>query len=220
MQDLSESKAEPRHYRKMIILDFGSGETCQNDKDTIDRMIEGLAEVDTGKKEIVIKWQLFRTIPHLKALTYEAFDYAYMKAKGYGYQTTASVFDALTIGFLKNYHVPFFKIAAREDLYRYIPTLIEKGHNVIVSLKDIKYAEILDYYAYLCCVPEYPARIEMYESLFGGNLSVGISDHCTSFYLYKKYQPIFYESHFKLEDSIGADSGSWAKTPKQWAEIL
>jgi len=210
----------PKHYRKLIILDFGSGETCQNDKDTIDRMIEGLAEVDTGKKEIVIKWQLFRTIPHLKALTYEAFDYAYMKAKGYGYQTTASVFDALTIGFLKNYHVPFFKIAARDDLYKYIPTLIEKGHNVIVSVKDITIVDTLDYYAYLCCVPEYPARIEKYESLFGGNLSVGISDHTHNFYLYHKYEPLFYETHFKLEDSIGADNGPWAKTPTMFKEIL
>ena len=50
----------------MIILDFGSGETCNNDVGTAYRMIDELEKVDTRRHNVVIKWQLEKDPPIVK----------------------------------------------------------------------------------------------------------------------------------------------------------
>ena len=209
----------------MIILDMGSGNTCKNDVLYVERMIDELAAVDTGKHEIVIKWQLFTECPPNEVLWLAVFDYAYEYAKKKGYQTTASVFDLDGLQFLLKYDIPFVKLANRPDLYwlagevpRKIPIYISVGDMDFESDYLEKHS---DYWEMLCCVSAYPAAMEQYEKRFStAYLYGGISDHTTDFTLYHKYKPVIYECHYKLPDSTGPDSGEFARTPEALREVL
>ena len=201
----------------MIILDFGSGNTCQNNYSIIYRMIDELSKVDSRKQRVIIKWQLFDVAGHNLPLRFDAFDYAYWFAQEYGYETTASVFDADSLKYLLTYDVPFIKIANRPDLYHladYIGDNPQKhwgDARVLISGKGGEEG--------MFCVSEYPATVEQYEKL---PLYEGckISDHTTDFTLYHKYKPEIYECHYKLSDSTGLDAGSFSRTVEQLAEIL
>ena len=203
-----------------IIVDMGSGETCQNDKEIVAKMINGLAKVDTHKHKVIIKWQLFEKILNLKSLNHDVFDYAFNYAKRKGYQTTASIFDMWSMEYLLLYDIPFVKLACRKYLYKYLHTLERRDADVVVSISDLAQKTIIGQARHLCCVPEYPASRVKYESIFCGGLRVGISDHTKDFRLFKEYEPYYYEAHFKLPDSEGKDSGLWARTPEQWGGIL
>jgi sialic acid synthase SpsE len=192
----------------MIILDFGSGNTCQNDVDIVKRMIDELKAVDTGKHEIVIKWQLFIHAGENLLLNHTIFDIAYEYAAKLGYRTTASVFDQSSLHFLLKYDVPFVKIANRREL-DWLVGEVPRKVKVIVSGRD------------LCCVSEYPATVEQYEWRYAPDqLHQGISDHTTDFTLWHRYSPLLYECHYKLEDSIGLDAGDFSRTPEMLKEIL
>ena len=210
----------------MIILDFGSGETCQNSTSEVKRMIDALAAVDPDR-QAVIKWQLFThvsTAP-VKPLLHDIFDFAYYYAAMNGYGTTASVFDMDSLDFLLKYEVPFIKIAARRNRYwlikhipRGIPVMVSVDTPALIEPLRAKYS---DYnLIHLCCVPEYPARQITYEWMFGRNLSYGISDHTEGLELYYHFEPWFYEKHYKLEDSTGLDAGPFAATPEELEAIL
>jgi sialic acid synthase SpsE len=206
----------------MIILDFGSGNTCKNDIKYIERMIDELKAVDTGKHEIVIKWQLFQEVGENIPLKTYQFHHAYKYAALCGYKTTASVFDKFSLDFLLDYKVPFVKIANRPDLY-WLAGEVPRKVDLYVSTDGYQYPNYADELLY--CVSKYPATIDDYK-----NKSVleeiteyhafGISDHTTDFQLYNKYKPSIYECHYKLEDSTGLDAGNFARTPAQLAEIL
>jgi sialic acid synthase SpsE len=206
-----------------IILDFGSAETCQNDPTIIKRMIDELVKVDTGKYEIIIKWQLFKqkTIPHLKALHQSVFGGAYHYAKKKGYQTTASAFDEESLYFLLGYDIPFVKIAANPK-YWWLGYLINKNHKIYISVPTNRNSVPFDVDMILACIRKYPATMEDYvkEYITTGESIVAISDHTADFNMFNKWKPIVYETHYKLSDSIGKDSGPWAKTPEQLQEIL
>lgn len=194
----------------MIILDFGSGNTCKNDKGYIKRMIDELHKVDP-KRKCVIKWQLFKECGGNTPLTQESFDYAYNYAKKeYDRKTTASVFDKESLDFLLTYKVPFIKIANRKELYwlaMYIKDL------ALISNDDIELVKKLDL---MYCVSKYPAKLEDYPE----NIDV-ISDHTTNWDLYKRNKPIIHECHYALEDSTGLDvECGICRTPKQLKEIL
>ena len=205
----------------MIILDFGSGETCQNSKELIDRMLGELYEVDTRKHKVIIKWQLFRSIPGLKQLSFEIFNYACMRARRYNYETTASVFDDISLDFLRCYRVPFIKIACRYNLYEYPAKNPDREFIVSVDVsEDADKMSQLDNVNLMYCIPNYPADPNVYSSYFGPALHYGISDHTTDFELFYKYEPLIYETHYRLSDSTGADSGPWAKTPEMLKGIL
>ena len=209
----------------MVIIDCGSGETCQNDKAIVKEMIDQLINVDTSEHKIIFKWQLFTEVPAgCIPLAPDVFEYAYQYAKEKGYKTTASVFDKESLNRLLWYKVPFIKIACREYLYHFIDD-IPAHISVMVSIKTVtKKYSIIENNKWriikLHCIPEYPANPTLYETGFGHNLSYSISDHTDDFYLFKKYQPLFYEKHYKLENSTGLDSGSFAKTPEEFKEIL
>ena len=206
----------------MIILDFGSGNTCQNDFTIIRRMIDELKEVDTGKHEVVIKWQLFTDCPPNEPLHRRVFNYACAYAYKKGYQTTASVFDADSLQFLLTYDIPFVKIANRPDLYWLageVPENIPVYYSVGDRFVEQDLGEGQDEILY--CVSKYPATVSDYEDTFpAGGLCYAISDHTTDFTLYHKYKPSIYECHYKLNDSTGPDSGDFARTPEQLREVL
>ena len=215
----------------MIILDFGSGNTCKNDPDYILRMIDELDAVDSRKHEVIIKWQLFeRSIGENRVLQSWAFSHAYNYAATKGYKTTASVFDKEALKFLLGFDIPFVKLANRPDLY-WLAEEVPRRIPVYISYSDLNYID-WNFYRYnifpLLCVSEYPTTMEKYVETFSGDYNMrylmgygcGISDHTTDFTLYHKYKPSIYECHYKLADSTGPDSGDFARTPEQISEIL
>ena len=218
----------------MIILDFGSGETCKNDIPYIKRMIDELKAADTGKHRVVIKWQLFApdTLPEKVPvpLSLLAFDEAYNYARELGYETTASVFDTWSLSKLLKYDVPFVKLACRPGVYPLlgVPWMVN-GENrrpprAVVSVADGATGAMLKQQwdvDVLCCVPDYPAYRNDYEDVFSvHSLECGISDHTDEWYLYREWNPTIYECHYKLEDSTGPDAASYARTPGQLREVL
>ena len=208
----------------MIILDFGSGNSCKNDWNIAKRMIDSLAEIDPLRKAI-IKWQLFKeaipNIPLLRSIFTMAENYACVQ---YGYMTTASVFDLDSLKFLLTFNIPFVKIPNRRDLdwlmgevIRKIPVIRSIGKPTEETMDMLSSGA-----SSLCCVSKYPAEDKDYEDFFPlMQLKYGISDHTTDWTLYRKYHPGIYECHFVLEhDSNNPDGGSFARTPKMIREIL
>ena len=211
-----------------IIIDCGAAGICKNSRELVERIVDEVADADKGRNIVYLKWQLFEKPPpgsyeELMPLSHTIFDFAFQYAAKRGYSTTASFFDDWSLGFLKLYDTPWLKIACREYLYKYIPEINDRRLMVSVP-SPIKMDELREKYdadmSFLMCVPEYPAATCAYESLFGGNLSIGISDHSPDLHLFKKWRPWYYERHFKLEDSEGLDAGPWASTAKQLKEIL
>ncbi len=210
-----------------IILDFGSGNTCKNSWDYAKRMIDELYAVDTGKHEVIIKWQLFKEAGQNIPLHKSIFDLAYVYADKLGYKTTSSVFDKESLDFLLQFDVPFVKISANisnSNLIYYTP--IE--NEVYKSLRSSEYInhfyEHFDSFHHpvlLCCVSKYPTTIEEYEDKFLiKHLKRAISDHTTNWDLFNKYKPEIIEVHYGLEDSAGLDAGPFMRTPAMLAEVL
>jgi hypothetical protein len=211
-----------------IIVELGSGETCLNDRAIIRRMIDSITALDNCTHDIVFKMQLLAKIPResppdLKLLTHQSFDYAYKYATQQGYQMTASVFDMESLDFLMQYAIPFVKIAARRSKYwligkvpRCIPVYVS------VSSPADMYWLCREYFncKALCCVPKYPATSTEYETEFGYNLSLGISDHSENMRLFEEYHPLIYERHLRMKDSTGYDAGPHASLPEEFEAIL
>ncbi|MFA5715943.1 MAG: N-acetylneuraminate synthase family protein, partial [Candidatus Paceibacterota bacterium] len=152
-------------------------------------------------------------------------------AKKLGYKTTSSVFDLESLKFLLNYDIPFVKIANRRDL-DWLVGEIPRKMPVYVSYKNSdELGELVEKIKtsysddkFLQCVSKYPATIEEYEK-YGEWVGLlyrykAISDHTIGLDLFKKYQPQAWEKHYKLSDSTGLDSGSFAITPEELSEIL
>ena len=154
-----------------IILDFGSGNTCKNDLVYITKMIDQLAEVDTGEHEIIIKWQLFEKAGANIPLERQRFHEAYHYAKGKGYKTTSSVFDLESLKFLLYYDVPFIKIANNRDLDWLIEEVPRKVR-VYVSTGDTGLYEwqMINNGLYMACISQYPALLTDYELRFEEDL--------------------------------------------------
>jgi len=199
---------------------MGSGNTSRNDVKIVKRMIDELHAIDTGKHEVIIKWQLFEKAGQNIPLSHEVFEWAYDYAKLFGYQTTASVFDKPSLAYLLCFDTPFIKLANREDLY-WLKGYVPRNKRVLISWGDSESIRAFaDDYG-LCCVSNYPADMADYEKRFrAADLELGISDHTTNFKLFNKYQPIVYEVHYKLSNSKGLDAGKFARTAKDLKAIL
>lgn len=201
----------------MIIADFGSGNSCRNALDTVKRMITEFASIDPHNHDIVIKWQLFdnlgKNVPLQRWLFAKAFELAW----GFGYETTASVFDMTNLDFLLKFEVPFIKIANNKNAYQ----LIDKIPDDIRVIRSVPDADSFGMDS-MCCVSQYPAKKEKYEKIFKPEqLKAGISDHTTNWDLFKQYKPEIYEKHFVLEyDDKNPDGGLFSATPEKWQEIL
>ena len=214
-----------------IILDFGSGNTCQNNTNIVKRMIDELAAVDNNKHQIIIKWQLFKQAGDNIPLDRRIFDYAYHYAKKYGYKTTASVFDLTSLNFLLEFDIPFIKIANNRALDWLIGEVPRKVPVYVSYDKFYDYYDKVDFeheketgITPLLCLSKYPSTIEDYQELVKYSFRTlgdcNISDHTIGLELFKKYQPAIWECHYKLDNSTGLDAGPFAKTPKALKEIL
>lgn len=213
----------------MIILDFGSGETCRNDKEIGFEMIDKAIEAMGSRKDLIIKWQLFKEAKdgdkELLPLMPLMFEQYYKYASEKGVPTTASVFDEQSLETLLKFPIPFIKIANNTNLYRLV-NFIPRGLPIYYSCSnqmqyDFRYYHFTERDVPLACVSRYPASLSDYESIFNQYiLCRAVSDHTPGIDLYKKYKPMVIEKHFKLENSIGADSGEFAITPKQLKEMI
>lgn len=206
-----------------IIVEMGSANTCRNDHMYVKRMIDELKAVDTGKHEVIIKWQLFQKAGDNIPLEWKVFSYAYNYAKSLGYQTTASVFDTFSLMNLMTYDVPFIKIANNRSLDKLIG-LIPRKYPVYVSVGSWTERASLHQYPdieAMFCVSKYPANIEEYEKTFSGYaLRSNVSDHTIGLELFNRYKPDVWECHYKLDDSTGLDAGLFSKTPRELSEVL
>lgn len=212
-----------------IILDMGSGLTCKNDIGQVKDMIRSVSDHDPRTAEIILKWQLFQRFGELEPLHHGVFSMAYDYAIGYGYSTTASVFDRASLRFLLQFTTPFVKIAClRDRMY-----LGDEWRNmgwwesaVVASYDDSAHRGALVGKGWhpLACVREYPATVESYETRFSPEwLSAGLSDHTDhsdSMYLFNAYRPAIYETHYCLPHQTGPDTGSFALRPLQLEAML
>lgn len=205
-----------------IILDFGSGNNCLNDKKIIKKMYDELKAIDNKKHSIVCKWQLFKRAGKNVPLLPENFDFAYKYGTNLGYNVTSSVFDKPSLDLLLKYNPCFIKIANRRDLDWLIGEIprkteiyisySERSHIICKRISNVKY---------MACISNYPATNEDYEKKFDSySLKFAISDHTIGTELYKKYQPMIWEKHYKLNDSTGLDAGEFSITPEQLKEVL
>lgn len=207
-----------------IILDI-SANTHKNDRDYYKKMIDELAKVDTHKHEVILKWQLWtHKMGDNKQANLSFFRMMSKWAwKGYGYMTTASVFDIESLKYLMRvdlpYELPFIKIANRRDLDWLIGEIPRK---YIIYKSTDDYSEFCGFnsdYKYgvqpLYCISKYPAPIDDYPR---GVYS--LSDHTVGLELFHRNKPKIWEKHFKLSDSTGLDAGEFAITPEELKEIL
>jgi sialic acid synthase SpsE len=213
-----------------IMLDFGSGNTCKNDRTIVKRMYDDLKAVDTGKHEIITKWQLFEKAGANIPLMPDVFEYAYEYGSMLGYKVTSSVFDVESLAFLLDFNPCLVKIANNRKL-DYLIGEIPRKIPVVVSVGSFsEYSTTFkgQNIHHLLCVSQYPTDLNAYETKFLGLLNcvktdygiTGISDHTTNWDLLNKYKPQMLECHYKLEDSTGLDAGPFARTPKQLSEVL
>lgn len=207
-----------------IILDFGSGNTCKNDKKYVKRMLDELMEIDNSKHKIIIKWQLFERAGDNIPLLHDVFDYAYWYAKDLGYETTSSVFDYSSLSFLLGYEVPFIKIANNRSLDYLIGEIPRKLPIYISTSNSYFYIELQQKLTQkdiiMACISEYPADIKSYHNSFEYWHLRNISDHTVGFELFKIHKPSIIEWHYGLSDSTGLDAGKFMKTPEQLIEIM
>jgi sialic acid synthase SpsE len=208
----------------MLILDFGSGNTCKNDEKTIKAMFD---ELDAAVPPVfehhqpVVKFQLFKDEPPNIPLSDEAFDFAYEYGTGLGFQVTASVFDVDAALYLMTYDVPFIKLANRPNLGHVANIIRPFEIDVIQSVPSSAEFVLCQEATPLCCVSEYPALPHQYRDRFErGQLREGISDHTAGWGLYHLYKPRIIEKHYVLEhDDSNPDAGSFAATPEDIVQL-
>ena len=200
-----------------ICLDMGSGNTCRNDEDYVRRMINAVVDIDTGKHEIIFKWQLFESEPPNKPLSFDVFDFAYSYAEDCGYETTSSAFDEDSLIFLLQHRVPYVKIACRPRCY-YLVGKVPREIPVYLSYQDLAdLPRVGPINVIMACVPHYPALLEEYPK---GKLYY--SDHVQGLGLWYREQPEIWEKHFVLDrdDPDNPDAAGHATTPEELKEIL
>jgi len=212
--------------KKRIILDCGGGNNTKNDKAIVKEMMDQIYDLSLKTdKELIVKFQLFKNIKNLISLDRSVFEYAYSYCVALKLGVTASVFDINSlyyfISVFPTFRTPSIKIACRDFLYNYIKR-IPNSYEIFVSVDSTaKRNELKKLYpdknmSFLFCCPEYPAPENRYRSLFYGNLSSGISDHCIGLDLYRRYLPDLYERHFILkhgdtDDPVGDNFCSTAR---------
>lgn len=205
-----------------FIIEMGSGNTCRNDIGMVREMIDAVDGSDSGKHEVVLKWQLFEFAPPNLPLEWSTFAYAYGYAAELGYHTTASVFDSESLSFLERFRVSFVKIANRPRLYQMRhETLLP----CVISV-DAESCNGIPGVTTLACVSKYPADPADYMPMAPDDWQLpewayGISDHTIGWDLYHTLKPAIIEKHFVLRhDADNPDGGPFAVTPEQLAEVL
>jgi len=201
----------------MIILDCGSGNSCLNNIDKACAMVK--AVYDLAIPDSYIKWQLFKKAGNNISLSHEVFERAVRYAEVLHVKTGVSVFDKESLDFALKYGMYFIKLANNKDsqaLLKDVPDYMR----VIYSTNDPDFKTDRKNTDVIYCVSKYPASDKDYDK-FGDKLKQGISDHTTSFALYKKYNPKIYEVHMCLERvKTNPDSGTFSRLPEQLKELV
>jgi hypothetical protein len=200
----------------LIILECGSGNTVK-DADTVRALIDGAIQRDTGKHDIVFKFQLFKAEPPNVPLDRHLFEFAYKYGTEKGYPVTASVFDYDSLLYLEGFDIPFVKIANNPKLY-WLGKLTSRP--VIASGDRIEWLAPIWRWGYpLCCASKYPATENDYL-FYDLQLGMGFSDHTVGLEMYNKYQPAVWEKHYVVEHDDSPDGGAFAITPDELKEVL
>ena len=208
---------------RQLILDLGNANTCRNEWAIAQRMLDSVFAADPKKPgyEIILKWQLFQEAPPNRPLDRDLFARALEYGREYGYRTTASVFDADSLEYLLRFLVPFVKIACRRELYPLIDRIKAVGGRPYASFEHELSRPETDGVTWLCCVPEYPAKLEQYSYFKRKALKAGVSDHTDGLGLVRRYQPAIWEKHYVLHRSeSNPDAGPFAITPRELREYL
>ena len=209
---------------RLLILEMQDGMMCKNDKNTVKMMIDKAIENKPDNMDMVFKWQLYtkiKTIVEVIALKHEIFEYAYEYAQSLGFESAASVFDRENLKYIKQFNVPFVKIACKTNLYDFRKDMwaligqeeYDYDRHIISVENNYDYDYMHNIGRLLCCVPKYPARLKEYE-IFGDRLFSGISDHTTGLVLYNKYKPKIYEKHYYV-DGLESWDKKWAIKPEE-----
>ena len=200
-----------------FILDLGSGNTCQNSIELACKMVKIVKDLNIP--DSYVKWQLFQNAGDNIPLNLEVFERASRYAHIIKMPMGVSVFDeaSLEVG-IHSGAIQFVKLANNPIAHKLLK-LVPKEDKVIISTDDPNFKVDRQNTEIMYCVSKYPAEEKDYEK-FGDKLKRGMSDHTTSWKLFKKYQPKIYECHFCFEDSIGLDAGKFARRPKDFKEIL
>jgi len=212
----------------MVILDFGSGNTCKNDYEIIAEMYIKLARVVPPelREHFVVKWQLFLDEQPNVMLTDDAYITAEAIGSWLGFKTTASAFDAKSIEFLMGSDIPFVKIANRTDLGKIAAHAENSGAKVYQSVPDVNSFYLLKRRhpdrQPMCCISKYPAELVDYREMFTAEqLSDAVSDHTVGMELYARYKPKIWEKHYVLEhDKDNPDAGAFAFTPEDVLQFV
>lgn len=200
------------------------GMMCKNDKSIVKKMIDSAIKNTPSNIKLIFKWQLYnfvKTYVEIIPLKPETFEYAYDYATCLGYETTASVFDQRSLDYLKQFKVPFIKIACKTNLYDFRKNMwsLDGNYKTVISVENKNdFAAMSTSGAVLCCIPKYPATIQEYESEFGELLHYSISDHTVGLDLYNKYKPIIFEKHFYM-DGLDSWDKDWAIKPKDLQKL-
>jgi len=203
-----------------VIFDLGSGLSTHNDQYYIRSIMDSIKAADTGKHEVVLKFQLFSDQPPNMPLDQLMFNAAYEYGAKLGYKVTASVFDAPSLKFLLNFEVPFIKIACRPELY-WIIGEVPRKLSVYCSVADLGDAVPDGVEVAMLCVPKYPADIAEYRALYDNRLSGAISDHTAGLALFNELKPKIWEKHFVYErEPANPDAGPFALTVEDLESLL
>jgi sialic acid synthase SpsE len=215
----------------LIILDMGSGNGQGNDIAYQKKAIDTIAEIDSKKHKVILKWQLeLKPKGNNKPLDPRVFASSYLYANDKGYRATSSVFDPESLVDLMKiccirdedtpWGIPFIKIACQSkdnpNVYGMIG-LIARGIPIYVSYDPRNPNSLTEWNCtFLACIPEYPAKLSDYPPGIHG-----YSDHVPGLELWNYYHPAIWEKHFVLEkDANNLDAGPFAITPDQLKEVI
>ena len=200
----------------MFILDIGSGNTL-TDTETACKIIKTIQDLQIPNS--YVKFQLFKEAGDNIPLNTEVFKRASHYAHVIGMPMGVSVFDeeSLDVG-IHSGAIGFVKLANNPKAHKLLDKIPE-ADRAIISTDDPNFKVSRSNTDIIYCISKYPAEEKDYDK-FGDKLKKGMSDHTTSWNLFKKYQPKIYECHFCLPESKGLDAGKFARRPKDFKEIL
>lgn len=205
----------------MLILDLGSGNGKGNDNGYVQKVIDTIEKEvgDEGKSQIVLKYQLFeKELDSNIPLKRETFQHAFAYAQSKKIMVTASVFDVNSLYFLLQFPVPFVKLACDKVPTSELIGATPRGIKILYSVSKVSGLMALPQLMTwgldqgMCCIPDYPAKLESYEKEFPEMiLRQSVSDHTIGSELWEKYKPFVFEKHCVLErDKANPDSGPFA----------